>query len=202
MTRVYMAALCALLLSTASSAQQPDTDKWRKIPLTIKKLPPGARPLGRRVLKPETTETMLELLRLNVLKGTGTNANAEGLRVGGKTGSAQKAMNGHYEQTKLVSSFAGVFPADGPIGTKRYFVMILVDEPVAGMTPQETERTAELLLSLRDEHSVIVVEHDMDFVRSIARRVTPTRCVRWRCAAWRSRCRSILRCSNRRRPTR
>jgi urea transport system ATP-binding protein len=50
--------------------------------------------------------------------------------------------------------------------------LLLVDEPVAGMTPQETERTAELLLSLAGEHSVIVVEHDMDFVRSIARRVT------------------------------
>jgi urea transport system ATP-binding protein len=50
--------------------------------------------------------------------------------------------------------------------------LLLVDEPVAGMTPQETERTAELLLSLAAEHSLIVVEHDMDFVRSIARRVT------------------------------
>jgi len=50
--------------------------------------------------------------------------------------------------------------------------LLLVDEPVAGMTPQETERTAELLLSLAAEHSLIVVEHDMDFVRSIAKRVT------------------------------
>jgi urea transport system ATP-binding protein len=50
--------------------------------------------------------------------------------------------------------------------------LLLVDEPVAGMTPQETERTAELLQSLAGEHSVIVVEHDMEFVRSIARRVT------------------------------
>ena len=50
--------------------------------------------------------------------------------------------------------------------------VLLVDEPVAGMTPQETERTAQLLLSLKAEHTVIVVEHDMDFVRSIARRVT------------------------------
>jgi urea transport system ATP-binding protein len=50
--------------------------------------------------------------------------------------------------------------------------VLLVDEPVAGMTPQETERTAKLLLSLMAEHTVIVVEHDMDFVRSIARRVT------------------------------
>jgi urea transport system ATP-binding protein len=50
--------------------------------------------------------------------------------------------------------------------------LLLIDEPVAGMTPQETERTAELLLSLAVEHSLIVVEHDMDFVRSIAKRVT------------------------------
>ena len=50
--------------------------------------------------------------------------------------------------------------------------LLLVDEPVAGMTPQETERTAELLLSLAGDHSVVVVEHDMDFVRSIARQVT------------------------------
>ncbi|MDM4769361.1 urea ABC transporter ATP-binding protein UrtD [Solimonas sp. SE-A11] len=50
--------------------------------------------------------------------------------------------------------------------------LLLVDEPVAGMTPQETERTAELLLSLAGKHSVVVVEHDMDFVRSIARQVT------------------------------
>lgn len=50
--------------------------------------------------------------------------------------------------------------------------LLLVDEPVAGMTPQEVERTAELLLSLAGKHSVMVVEHDMDFVRSIANKVT------------------------------
>ena len=50
--------------------------------------------------------------------------------------------------------------------------LLLVDEPVAGMTAQETERTAELLNSLAGEHTVVVVEHDMEFVRSIARTVT------------------------------
>ena len=50
--------------------------------------------------------------------------------------------------------------------------LLLVDEPVAGMTHQEMERTAELLTSLAGKHSVVVVEHDMDFVRSIARKVT------------------------------
>ncbi|MBI3563471.1 MAG: urea ABC transporter ATP-binding protein UrtD [Gammaproteobacteria bacterium] len=50
--------------------------------------------------------------------------------------------------------------------------ILLVDEPIAGMTHQETERTAELLTSLAGKHSVVVVEHDMEFVRSIARHVT------------------------------
>ncbi len=49
--------------------------------------------------------------------------------------------------------------------------LLLVDEPVAGMTLQEIERTGELLLSLAGKHSVVVVEHDMEFVRSIAARV-------------------------------
>jgi urea transport system ATP-binding protein len=50
--------------------------------------------------------------------------------------------------------------------------LLLVDEPVAGMTPQETERTAELLLLLAGQHTVVVVEHDMEFVRSLSSRVT------------------------------
>ncbi|MDY6956732.1 MAG: urea ABC transporter ATP-binding protein UrtD [Pseudomonadota bacterium] len=50
--------------------------------------------------------------------------------------------------------------------------VLLVDEPVAGMTPGEVERTAELLNTLAGKHSVIVVEHDMAFVRAIARKVT------------------------------
>jgi urea transport system ATP-binding protein len=50
--------------------------------------------------------------------------------------------------------------------------LLLVDEPVAGMTEQEMERTAELLTSLAGKQSVVVVEHDMGFVRSIARQVT------------------------------
>ncbi len=50
--------------------------------------------------------------------------------------------------------------------------LLLVDEPVAGMTAQETESTAELLTSLAGDRTVVVVEHDMAFVRSIARDVT------------------------------
>ena len=50
--------------------------------------------------------------------------------------------------------------------------LLLLDEPVAGMTDQETERTAELFLSLKGKHSLMVVEHDMGFIRSIADMVT------------------------------
>ncbi len=50
--------------------------------------------------------------------------------------------------------------------------ILLLDEPAAGMSDEETARTGELLLSLAGRHSIVVVEHDMDFVASIARKVT------------------------------
>ncbi|MBM3342055.1 MAG: urea ABC transporter ATP-binding protein UrtD [Betaproteobacteria bacterium] len=50
--------------------------------------------------------------------------------------------------------------------------LLLLDEPVAGMSDDETERTAELFLSLAGKHSLVVVEHDMAFVEIIARKVT------------------------------
>ena len=50
--------------------------------------------------------------------------------------------------------------------------LLLLDEPVAGMTDEETERTAELCNKLAGQHSLVVVEHDMDFVTRIARKVT------------------------------
>jgi urea transport system ATP-binding protein len=50
--------------------------------------------------------------------------------------------------------------------------LLLLDEPVAGMTDHETERTAELFLSLKGHHSLMVVEHDMAFVKQISEIVT------------------------------
>lgn len=50
--------------------------------------------------------------------------------------------------------------------------LLLVDEPVAGLTDEETEQTGNLLLSLAESHSIVVIEHDMEFVRQIARQVT------------------------------
>jgi cell division protein FtsI (penicillin-binding protein 3) len=104
-------------------------------PLTVLKRQPGAKIEGsRRVVSEKTAREMLDLMRLNVLKGSGGKADAAGLRVGGKTGSAEKAGVGGYQRKKLVSSFAAVFPTDGPVDGPRYLVLILMDEPKA--TPQ------------------------------------------------------------------
>ncbi|MGE0348768.1 urea ABC transporter ATP-binding protein UrtD [Hydrogenophaga sp.] len=50
--------------------------------------------------------------------------------------------------------------------------LLLLDEPVAGMTDEETERTAQLFLTLKGQHSLMVVEHDMSFIRTISEKVT------------------------------
>ena len=101
-------------------------------PLTIRRLEPGQAPAaGRRVIQANTSRTMLNLMRLNVTNGTGGKANIAGYRVGGKTGSAEKAIGGHYERKKLVSSFAAIFPTDGPLDADRYFVLIMLDQPNA-----------------------------------------------------------------------
>jgi cell division protein FtsI (penicillin-binding protein 3) len=100
------------------------------VPLTIRPMKPDARPAGRRVVSEATSRAMLDLMRMNVVRGTGGKANAPGLRVGGKTGSAEKSFGKQgYVRDKLVSSFAAVFPADGPLEADRYFVLIMLDEP-------------------------------------------------------------------------
>ncbi len=99
------------------------------VPLTLRKRAPGEPVPGRRVVSAQTSRTMLDLMRMNVVRGTGTKADAQGLSVGGKTGTAQKVVGGKYSATANVSSFAAVFPTDGPPTTKRYFVLILLDNP-------------------------------------------------------------------------
>ena len=80
---------------------------------------------GARVLKRETSTAMLKLMRLNVLKGTAKRANAEGYRVGGKTGTAEKVVGGRYSTSALLTSFLSTFPTDAP----EYLVLVMLDEP-------------------------------------------------------------------------
>jgi cell division protein FtsI (penicillin-binding protein 3) len=106
------------------------------LPLTVLKVDPAHPPQGRRIVSEQTSRTMLDLMRLNAVHGTGSKAEAEapGLRLGGKTGTAEKAINGRYDHSKQVSSFAAVFPTDGPLNGPRYFVLVLLDEPTGGVT--------------------------------------------------------------------
>ena len=103
-------------------------------PLTIRKLPPGVRPEGKRVLSEGTSAEMLKIMRANVIPGeggSGGKADVPGLSVGGKTGTGEKydpSIRG-YNHQRQVSSFAAVFPTEGPLEADRYFVLILMDEP-------------------------------------------------------------------------
>jgi cell division protein FtsI (penicillin-binding protein 3) len=106
------------------------------LPLTIRKLPPGAKPTGPQIVSPRTSETLLQIMRSNVTGGSGKSANVPGLNVGGKTGTGDKfdPVAKRYSTTRQVSSFAAVFPTDGPLEAPRYFVLVLMDEP----KPDET----------------------------------------------------------------
>ena len=84
-------------------------------------------PRGVRVFSEETSYKMRSLLRLVVTQGTGKKADAPGYRVGGKTGTAEKLIGGHYSSAAVVTSFAGVFPMDEP----RYVMVMMLDDPKA-----------------------------------------------------------------------
>ena len=100
----------------------------RYVPLTLRPAD-GPHPGVRRVVSEDTSREMLELMRLNVVRGSGSRADAPGLRVGGKTGSANKVVGGRYDPTHAIGTFAAVFPTDGPLDAPRYMVFILMDEP-------------------------------------------------------------------------
>ncbi len=78
-----------------------------------------------RVVSPQTSHRMRQLLRMVVTEGTGSKAEVDGFMVGGKTGTAEKPGKGGYNRKKLISSFLGAFPMDAP----RYMVFVMVDEP-------------------------------------------------------------------------
>ncbi|HEY0115012.1 MAG TPA: penicillin-binding protein 2, partial [Allosphingosinicella sp.] len=85
----------------------------------------GAAPAGERVFSAETSARMRQMLRLIVTNGSGRKAEAEGFRVGGKTGTAEKAGAGGYSRSVNVSTFAAAFPMDRP----RYVVLVMLDAP-------------------------------------------------------------------------
>jgi cell division protein FtsI (penicillin-binding protein 3) len=80
---------------------------------------------GKRVIQAKTSQFMRQLLRLNVIQGTGKNADVKNYEVGGKTGTAEKPSRGGYRQKALISSFVGMFPMSEP----KFLVVVSLDEP-------------------------------------------------------------------------
>jgi cell division protein FtsI (penicillin-binding protein 3) len=99
-------------------------------PTFLKRDVAEANVLAKRIVKSKTSEQMRYLFRLNVTEGTASKADVIGYRVGGKTGTAEKVVNGRYAKDKLLNSFIGAFPMDNP----RYAIIVMLDEPKA--TPE------------------------------------------------------------------
>jgi cell division protein FtsI (penicillin-binding protein 3) len=90
---------------------------------TLMKL--AAPPAGKRVISPRTSDLMRRLMRIVVTEGTARMAEVKGYVVGGKTGTADKAMGRKYSENAKISSFIGAFPIHAP----RYLVFVMLDEP-------------------------------------------------------------------------
>jgi cell division protein FtsI (penicillin-binding protein 3) len=98
------------------------------IPATyIKRTPEEAKAVARRVIKPETSEAMRYVMRLNAERGSAARANIPGWYVGGKTGTSEKVVRGRYSKEKVLNSFMAIMPADKP----RYLLLTMLDEPEA-----------------------------------------------------------------------
>ena len=98
------------------------------VPMTLmKRTPEEAAKLGQQIISPETSKEIRSLMRLNALEGSGTRMNmyANGYRVGGKTGTAEKVVKGRYATGTNLNVFASGFPLDKP----EYVMVIVVDEP-------------------------------------------------------------------------
>jgi len=89
---------------------------------------------AKYVISPATSKHMRDLMRLNVEKGSGKRAEVPGFRVGGKTGTAEKVINGKYSNDHRFNAFLAGFPIDDP----KYVVLAFVDEP----KPEEGQESA------------------------------------------------------------
>jgi cell division protein FtsI (penicillin-binding protein 3) len=105
-------------------------NKGKLVPPTLfRRSAAEAEQLARPIVSPRTSEQMMYLFRMNALLGSGRNMNAEaiGYRTGGKTGTAEKTINGRYSNTKNVTVFTSAFPMEDP----RYAMLVMLDEAQA-----------------------------------------------------------------------
>ncbi|MET0940955.1 MAG: penicillin-binding protein 2 [Mesorhizobium sp.] len=94
-------------------------------PTFLPRSPAEADAIGEQVVNEKTSQDMRYLYRLNAEKGSGKKAEVPGYRVGGKTGTAEKVVNGRYSSDKRFNAFLAAFPMDDP----QYVVLSVIDEP-------------------------------------------------------------------------
>ncbi|MEN3931314.1 penicillin-binding protein 2 [Microvirga sp. W0021] len=94
-------------------------------PTFLKRTEEEARQVATQVIKPETSEAMRYIMRLNAVSGSASKASVAGYFVGGKTGTADKVIGGRYAKNKNFTTFMAVFPSDKP----KYLVLVIFDEP-------------------------------------------------------------------------
>ena len=94
-------------------------------PTFLKRSEEDAKKTGVRVIKPETSEAMRYIMRLNGEKGSARKADIAGYFVGGKTGTAEKVINGRYAKNRNFTTFTAIAPSDKP----RYLFLAIYDEP-------------------------------------------------------------------------
>jgi cell division protein FtsI (penicillin-binding protein 3) len=96
-------------------------------PTFLKRTEEEARGLAKKVIKSETSDKMRYLMRLNAEIGTAKQADVKGYYIGGKTGTSEKVVNGHYSKKQVLNSFTAIVPADNP----QFQVLVMLDEPKA-----------------------------------------------------------------------
>src|SRR6185503_7852732 len=96
-------------------------------PTFLKRTEADAMKLAKRVIKPETSDKMRFLMRLNAEVGTARKADVPGYYIGGKTGTTEKVINGRYAKKRVLNSFTAIMPSDNP----KYQILIMLDEPQA-----------------------------------------------------------------------
>ena len=96
-------------------------------PTFLKRGEADAKDDAEHVVRPEVSESLRYLMRLNAEVGSARNANIPGYFIGGKTGTADKLVHGHYDHDKVFTTFMSIMPADHP----KYLFLVLMDEPQA-----------------------------------------------------------------------
>jgi cell division protein FtsI (penicillin-binding protein 3) len=96
-------------------------------PTFLKRSEEEAKAMAKRVIKPETSEKMRYLMRLNAEIGTAKQADVKGYYIGGKTGTSEKVVGGRYSKKQVLNSFTAIIPADNP----QFQLLVMLDEPKA-----------------------------------------------------------------------